>query len=164
MQSVNKGVMRMLMSIAQHNRSRRSRRCLWLVAAAAAAAATLAIQAEPVVAHDGPGSTYEQCTSRFGGGDSWESFSGLIYGAPFSAEHFYARITPAAPFGWSGYLVVNGAPHPSIIVPPGTSHWFPAPVRTTGSSGTFGWSVDVRPNPGVFNNYRLDIVSPRPCS
>jgi hypothetical protein len=165
MKTVNEGVMRMLMSIRSHNGLRLPSRCLRLVAAAAAAAATLAIQGEPAVAHDGPAGTFDRCASRIGGGDSWETFNGVVHGQPFSAEQFYVRIVPAAPFGWSGTVNINNQPdHPTVWIPVSSSHWFPSPAIFTGSSGNVFFSVTVKPNQGVFNNYSMEIYSPRTCA
>ena len=114
--------------------------------------------------HSGPPSTYHRCTYRLGGGSAWVTFRGTIFAPAGSFDVYYTRIVPAWPFGWSGTWNANGtAFHAPIIIPPGTSHWLPSPAVYT-RTGVYTWTVNVRPNPGSFNNYRLDIYSPGRCS
>ena len=80
------------------------------------------------------------------------------------ATQYWVRITPAYPFGWSGYAIPNWASHPSVWVPVGTSHWFPSPaIFTSPTNGTYGVTVSVRPNPGVFNNYSVTVFAHYYC-
>jgi hypothetical protein len=163
-QYATKGVMKMLTSISQDRLQRRGRRSR-LILLSAAALVLLAAPAETVLAHDGPPGTFDRCASRIFSGDRWEPVSGLVQGRPHSVEQFYVRIVPAAPFGWSGTVNINGQPdHPPVWVPVSSSHWFPSPAIVTGSSGTFGFSLMIKPNVGVENYYSVEIYSPRPCS
>jgi hypothetical protein len=140
-------------------------RPLKLAALAVIATIALSVAVETAAAHSGPPSTYYRCTSRYGSGDSWETFGGAMYARPYQLTQFYTRIVPAYPFGWSGTWNVNGSYfHAAIWIPVGTSHWYPSPAIFLSSSGTYGWWVNVRPNPGVFNNWRLDLFAPYPCS
>jgi len=141
----------------------------WRLALAAVLAAGAVSAIMPVVAsaHSGPPSTYFRCTSRYASGDNWRTFSGVIYGSPWEMQTYWTRIVPAWPYGWSGTWSVGfGSPpfHSTIWIPVGTSHWYQGPVFFGNSSGTWSWMVNIRPNPGVFNNYRLDIFAPHSCS
>ncbi len=120
----------------------------WRLALAAVLAAGAVSAIMPVVAsaHSGPPSTY---------------------GSPWEMQTYWTRIVPAWPYGWSGTWSVGfGSPpfHSTIWIPVGTSHWYQGPVFFGNSSGTWSWMVNIRPNPGVFNNYRLDIFAPHSCS
>jgi hypothetical protein len=141
-------------------------RRLRAAAAVVAAASVLVLAASTAQAHRGPPSRYyHRCTSRIGGGSDWVTFQGRMYAHPNQITQFWTRIVPALPFGWSGSWRINGSPfHPAIIIPPSRSHWYFSPAIILGSRGTYTWRVDVRPNPGSFNNYRLDIYAPYRCS
>jgi hypothetical protein len=116
--------------------------------------------------HKGPPKTpaWRKCKSYIGG-RGYADYRGIIYARRRTATTFYARLIPALPFGWSGTVQVNSAKHPRIIIPPSRAHWFPSPVIITGPTrGRYGYRVQVSPNPGVFNNYALEIWAPYRCS
>jgi hypothetical protein len=125
----------------------------------------LALAASTAQAHRGPPSRYyHRCTSRIGSGDAWVTFTGRMHARPHQITQFWTRIVPALPLGWSGSWSVNHSPfHPAIIILPSRSHWYPSPAIILGSRGTYTWRVDIRPNPGLLNNYRLDIYAPYRC-
>ena len=135
-------------------------RVLLLSLFAAAAVGALGRFAQPARAHDAPSGGIPRCTYFLGGGGGYKEFTGSLWAPANSATLFYARIVPAWPFGWSGTATVNWVEHPPVLVPVGSSHWFPsATIINVGLGHSFGFRVGVSPNPGVFNYFRLDIHS-----
>jgi hypothetical protein len=134
---------------------------------AAAGAAALLVLASPAPAHSGPPSaSWHRCRGvAIFGGDSWRTVGGIVHARRNTATQYRVRIRPALPFGWSGYAVLSKiSSHPSIWIPAGRTHWFLSPaVITSPRRGTYGVTVSVRPNPGVFNNYGVEVWAPDPC-
>jgi hypothetical protein len=133
----------------------------------AVAAATLLVLASPARAHPGPTSgSWHRCRGvAIFGGDAWETVGGVVYAPRNAATQYRVRIRPALPFGWSGYAVLNRiSSHPAIWIPVGRTHWFVSPaIITSPRRGTYGVVVSVRPNPGVFNNYGVEVWAPYRC-
>jgi hypothetical protein len=130
-----------------------------------ATVATLMALAPAADAHSGPSSLRRCSGSVIFGGSSWRTVRGVVYAPRNTATRYWVRIRPAWPFGWSGTAIPNWAWHPAVWVPAGTTHWFPSPaIFTHPTNGTYGVTVSVRPNPGMFNNYGVEVYSPYACS
>jgi len=108
----------------------------------------------------GPPSSYVRCAGTPANGAV--TLTAHIRWRRPTLTQYYARIVPAFPFGWSGTATVGGYEHPRVAIPVGTYHWFASPAIFP-SRRLVHLSVETSPNPGVFNNYAVEIWAPRRC-